>query len=349
MDAFYLCRIMAFFIMIIILVTLVSKENDNPDMVFFFSGLIMVLICTAISLLASAAAMAADSAEMLPVVSMFSAMGKLIEIASLAAFVIFVKRTLFNAGLNVKIWFAMAASVYVISLIICIAYPHTRLDICGLSFMYLIVFAGYELHLENDRLKRELDLSEARTALLMRQISPHFIFNSLQVIIGLCDSEPQKVRPALEHFSEYLRNNLESISKNDLIPFMEELDHTKEYLILEQYGDGKDFSVKYDLKVTDFMIPPLVLQPVVENAIQYGVDTHERGSCVIIETEETPFTVIIRVKDDGTGKTTITNQQKERQSVGLKNVRTRLSALCGGDVKYESGPEGTTVTIIILK
>ena len=122
---------------------------------------------------------------------------------------------------------------------------------------------------------------------------------------------------------------------------------TKEYLSLEQYGDGKEFSVEYDLKVTDFKVPPLVLQPIVENALQYGIDTHEKGSRVRIETEETPFSILIRVKDDGSGQTTITRQQKERQSVGLTNVRTRLEALCGGSLEYKSEPEGTTVIITI--
>ena len=338
---------MAFFILIIILVTLVSKENNNPDMVFFFSGLSMALVCTAISILAYSAAASLDHAGGLSVVRVFSVMGKMFEMASLAAFLVFIKKALSGAGRNVKIWLAGAVLVYVISCLLAVELPDTQLDICGLSFMYLMVFTGYELHLKNDRLKRELDLSEAKTALLMRQISPHFIFNSLQVIIGLCDSESEKVKPALEHFSEYLRNNLESISKNEMIAFLEELDHTKEYLSLEQYGDGKEFSVEYDLKVTDFKVPPLVLQPIVENALQYGIDTHEKGSRVRIETEETPFSILIRVKDDGSGQTTITRQQKERQSVGLTNVRTRLEALCGGSLEYKSEPEGTTVIITI--
>ena len=350
MDAFYFCRIMAFFILIIILVTLVSKENDNPDMVFFIYGLCMALVCTAISVLVGSATVDAnENTTALSVVSVFSVMGNIFEIASLVAFLIFIRRALSGAGRNVKIWLLLAIPVYIISCLFGIAFPYTRIDICGLMFMYLMVFAGYELHLKNDRLKRELDLSEARTALLMRQISPHFIFNSLQVIIGMCEREPQKVRPALEHFSDYLRNNLESISKNEMIPFSEELEHTKEYLTLEQYGEGKDFSVEYDLKITDFMVPPLVLQPVVENALQYGIDTHERGSRVSIETEETPFSILVRVKDDGTGRTSITSQQKERQSTGLHNVRLRLESLCKGKLDYNNGPEGTTVTITISK
>lgn len=248
---------------------------------------------------------------------------------------------------NVRAWFITAGAVYMLTCIICMIDPGTHLDSIGIMLMYLTVFIGYEVQLKNDMLRQELEFSQAKTALLMRQISPHFIFNSLQVIISLCDSDPEKVRPALTHFSGYLRGNLESITNNELIPFSKELEHTKEYLALEQYGDGRKFEVEYHLDAEDFLLPPLVLQPVVENAVQYGIGTRTHGGRIIIESIDTPFMTLIRVKDDGTGKSTITEQQKDRQSVGMKNVRSRLRALCGGDIIFESGKSGTTVTITI--
>ena len=254
-----------------------------------------------------------------------------------------------RAQYNVRVWFITAGMIFMLTCIICIFRPETHLDTIGIMLMYLIVFIGYEVQLKNDMVCRELEFSQAKTALLMRQISPHFIFNSLQVIISLCDSEPEKVRSALTHFSGYLRGNLESITNNKLIPFSKELEYTKEYLVLEMYGEGKEFDVKYDLQVTDFMLPPLVLQPVVENAVRYGIGTRQNGGHIAIETGETPFMILIRVKDDGTGKSTITEQQKTRQSVGLKNVRARLKALCSGDLILESCKSGTTVTITIPK
>ncbi len=173
--------------------------------------------------------------------------------------------------------------------------------------------------------------------------------NSLQVIISLCDSDPGKVKPALSHFSGYLRGNLESITSNDMIPFTKELEHTREYLALEEYGEGKKFEVDYDLQVTDFMLPPLVLQPVVENAVQYGIGTRRDGGHIFIESSDTPFMTLLRVRDDGTGKSSITGKQKKRQSVGIENVRSRLRALCGGDMIFESSKSGTNVTITIPK
>ncbi|MBR5091186.1 MAG: histidine kinase [Ruminiclostridium sp.] len=264
--------------------------------------------------------------------------------------VLFILAVMFSgAERNVRAWFITAGAIYAVTCIIRAVSPETDLGSIGLMLLYLTVFIGYEVRLKNDMLKRELDLSEANNALLMRQISPHFIFNSLQVITGLCDSEPDKVKPALTHFSEYLRGNLESITTNELIPFTKELAHTKEYLALEQYGDGRDFTVEYDLEVTGFMLPPLVMQPIVENAVHYGIGTRTQGGHIVIETSDTPFATLIRVKDDGTGKSTITEQQKTRQSVGMQNVRARLKALCGGDLIFESSDKGTTVTITIPK
>lgn len=254
-----------------------------------------------------------------------------------------------GAERDVRAWFVAACLLYGTTCIIEIFFPDTRLDSVGIMLMYLTVFIGYEVQLKNDMLKRELEFSEAKNALLMRQISPHFIFNSLQVISGLCDREPDKVKPALTHFSEYLRGNLESITTNEMIPFSKELAHTKEYLALEQYGDGRVFTVEYDLKATEFMLPPLVMQPIVENAVHYGIGTRTHGGHIVIETSDTPFMTLIRVKDDGTGKSTITEQQETHRSVGMQNVRARLKALCSGDLIFESSDKGTTVTITIPK
>ena len=103
------------------------------------------------------------------------------------------------------------------------------------------------------------------------------------------------------------------------------------------------------MQTTQFMVPPLVLQPVAENAVRYGIGAREKGGRIVIETTDTPFMTLIRVTDDGTGRNTMTEKQKNRQSVGIKNVRERLKTLCGGELIFESSDAGTTVTITIPK
>ncbi len=217
----------------------------------------------------------------------------------------------------------------------------------GYVLMLQIVYMNYQVQLEKELLARDKELSDARVSLLMQQISPHFIFNSLQVIQGLCDEEPDKVKPAISHFSAYLRGNLESLTTTELIPFEKELDHAREYIKLEQISDGNEFSVDYDLEVMDFFMPSLILQPVVENAVRYGVGSHDEGSRIGISTRKKGREVIIKVTDDGKGSNHLTDRQKNRQSVGLKNIKERLSSQCGGSIYIDKKEDGTTVTIVV--
>ena len=97
------------------------------------------------------------------------------------------------------------------------------------------------------------------------------------------------------------------------------------------------------------MMPPLILQPIVENAIRYGIGTHSSGGRILVETEEDAYQIVIRVSDDGQGDDHSTEKQKNRQSVGLKNIRGRLQAQCGGRLIIDKREDGTTVSVIMPK
>ena len=136
----------------------------------------------------------------------------------------------------------------------------------------------YHEHLREELIENEAELARSKVQLLAEQISPHYIYNSLQSISGLCTTDPAKAQKAIEVFSEYLRGNLESLTQEELIPFTRELEHTQAYLELEQLSGLRRFVVEYDLKVTDFMLPPLVLQPIVENAVKHGAAVAVNGA-----------------------------------------------------------------------
>ena len=247
------------------------------------------------------------------------------------------------------VWFAISLIFPVAALIFHILWKKLELYGAGFTLMLYSVYLYHQIDMEKELLEKELALTRSRVQLLTGQISPHFIFNSIQVIQNLCDEEQEKVKPALSHFSEYLRSNLESMTNPARIPFERELSHAKEYLFLEQLGDSKAFDVIYRLAVTDFTLPPLTLEPIVENAARYGIGTKEEGGVIIIETEENALGISIRVMDDGRGKDSLTNRQKERQSVGMANVKARLAAQCGGSLSIEKSGNGTTVTLFIPK
>ena len=230
-----------------------------------------------------------------------------------------------------------------------VIWPLIKMSGIALTFMYIIMYIDYANSLEKTLISRELELSKSRVQLLTEQISPHFIFNSLQTIEGICDTEPENVKPALDVFSSYLRGNLESLTMDEMIPFSKELEHTEAYIKLEKMGGGKDFEVEYRLAAENFMLPPLVLQPLVENAVRYGVGASSEGGKVIIETTDMPDRIVIRVINEAHGDSGLTAQQKRRKSIGLNNVRERIETQCNGTLKLETADDMTTATIELPK
>ena len=190
-----------------------------------------------------------------------------------------------------------------------------------------------------------------RAQLMLSQIKPHFLYNVLNMIEELCDTSPQTAREATGLFAQYLRKNMNSIDQTGAIPFRNELDHTRLYVQIEQLRFEDALSVRYDIGCTDFSIPALTLEPLVENAIRHGVRRNAGGrGTVVIATRETPECFEVRVTDDGPGFDPATLPEDEKSHVGLRNVRERLAQVCGGTIAIESAPgRGTTATILLPK
>lgn len=199
---------------------------------------------------------------------------------------------------------------------------------------------------------QEAENAQYKIEILLAQIQPHFLFNSLTVIKYLCRQDPEKAEEAVSNFTSYLRHNMDSISADKPISFSEELDHVKAYLSLQKYRFGDELDVKYDLDVTDFRIPTLALLPLVENAVTYGVRRNRtRSGVVTIRTRDYPKHIEISVIDDGPGFVPdILPNDRERSHVGIKNVKERLARIAGGELRIDSSiGKGTTVTIILPK
>ncbi|WP_455615560.1 sensor histidine kinase [Eisenbergiella sp.] len=219
----------------------------------------------------------------------------------------------------------------------------------AITLSILMVYMVIHVTQSKRLLEKELELSDSRVRLLLGQIQPHFIFNSLQAIEELCFEDPEQAGKTVHDFSKYLRGNLDAMSCNHLIPFEQELEHIHHYLAIEQADPESRLQVVYHLDTTDFYVPPLCVQPIVENAVRHGIGTQSKGGTVTISAWEEKEAFIIRVADDGTGFTSATEKQNERQRVGLQNVRTRLDAQCGGTLHISTSENGTSVTIYIPK
>ena len=214
-----------------------------------------------------------------------------------------------------------------------------------LYYMYLVTY--HELEMQNSLAKKELELSENRTKLLQEQIRPHFIFNSLHVIKSLIRTDQEKAIKGVEDFSDYLQANLEVMTSNKLIPFEDELDHVEAFVSLALADESKGITVKYDIQEWYFRVPPLSIEPLVENALQHGV-TH--GGTVILSTRQDKDAYLITVSDDGRGiDQARTEKAKKRDGISLENVRSRLAMLCSGELEMESSSQGTVVSVRIPK
>ena len=200
---------------------------------------------------------------------------------------------------------------------------------------------------ENMRLKYEL--LQNRLVVMLSQIQPHFIFNTLNDIRFLYREQPDRAEEALVSFTRYLRGNMESLNRSDLIPFEHELRHVQNYVNIEKMRFGDRMEVVYDICCAQFFVPVLSVQPLVENAIRHGVMKKPEGGTVTIRTYEDAHGAVIEVSDDGAGFDT-SEIHDEKEHTGIENVRMRVQAMCGGNVEITSRiGAGTKVRMHIPK
>lgn len=203
---------------------------------------------------------------------------------------------------------------------------------------------------EKQLIQRELELSESRTASMLSQIQPHFLYNSLTAIKNLCRYDLAEGLDTIDSFSDYLRGNLDSLTKKTPVTFEEELEHVRAYLALEEKRFEGRLRVEYALKAEVFLLPALTVQPIVENAVRHGIAEKPGGGTIRLSTEETDDCYKITIADDGIGFDPAAEKNDGRSHTGIANVRDRLGAMCGGTLLVESRPEeGTTMTILLPK
>lgn len=228
------------------------------------------------------------------------------------------------------------------------AQPVTFLtDVIVSDCVFLYIWLNMQFVREHEK---EMKVGQ-RVQIMLSQIKPHFLYNALGAIEELCDSDPHMAKMATATFSRYLRGNMGSISEVSSIQFEKELSHTRFYLELEQIRFENALQVEYDLFCTDFMIPTLTLEPLVENAVRHGVRGNDDGmGTVTITTREFSDRFEVSVTDDGPGFDTENTPDDGQLHIGLQNVRERLMRVCGGTLKIESSiGHGTTATIVLPK
>lgn len=234
----------------------------------------------------------------------------------------------------------------------------TDLFISMLAFVLYILYIGFRTvsdffeqrqaltERENQLAERERELANSRLMTMTGQIRAHFIFNTLNAISGMCKYDPEKADETVVRFSRFLRTNINIIEEDKPVPFASALRHLEDYLILEQIRFGDRIKFEKDIEVDDFLIPPLIIQPIVENAIKHGLNPKPEGGTILLRTRRIGDSIRISIIDDGAGYDT--EKDVREGAVGLKNLRYRLEEMVGGKLIINSTPGiGTESTIII--
>ena len=204
--------------------------------------------------------------------------------------------------------------------------------IIAIEILFFFVNVSKNIQLIEEREKNK----EAQIKVMMSQIQPHFIYNSLSSISTLIPIDPVKSQSALDDFTEYLRHNLASLTETNLIPFEEELRHIETYTSLEKVRFGDRVNVIYDIDSTDFGVPPLSIQPIVENAIKHGILKKIEGGTVTIKAYRKDNSHVVEVIDDGVGFDESMIDFNNNKHLGINNIKYRLKTMCHADLKITS-------------
>ena len=197
------------------------------------------------------------------------------------------------------------------------------------------------------------DLIRTEVAFLQSQIKPHFFYNVLNTIVSLCYTDSRRAGELLAEFSNYLRRSF-NIQENLLFTSLEnELELVKSYVVIEQARFGDRLAVTYSVDQTllPCPVPPLIIQPLVENAVRHGLMPQEKGGHIIVTARRETGGMIIEVADDGVGipadkLAALFSGKQEPAGVGLRNMNRRLLRHYGEALHIASQEgRGTTVTL----
>ena len=161
----------------------------------------------------------------------------------------------------------------------------------------------------------------------------------------MIEDDPVKAKEVTGNFTNYLRNNFTAIAQDKPIPFSKELEHTKAYLAVEQARFEEQIFFEFDTPVTNFRLPALTLQPIVENAVKHGRDPELDPLYISVLTDKTENGVEIRVIDTGPGFGEIDNDEPH---IALNNIRERLEMMCNGTLTIAPREVGGTVVTVFI-
>jgi hypothetical protein len=202
-----------------------------------------------------------------------------------------------------------------------------------LFFLWTVFYFTYHYFDQyNKSLKYEASMIEIELKNLKSQLNPHFIFNALNSIRALVDENPGKSKQAINQLSNILRNSLAS-DKKGMMRFDEELKIVKDYLGLESIRFEERLKTEFDIhpESNQFMVPPLMIQTLVENGIKHGISKLTAGGSIHVKTDVADHRLSIQIRNSGH---LVQTTKKNKTGLGLKNTMQRLKLIYGDEASF---------------
>jgi sensor histidine kinase YesM len=232
------------------------------------------------------------------------------------------------------------------------AWSYLQFDYGLFMYWFIILinfaFASYKRYREGELRTAQLqtELMEAQLQALKTQLHPHFLFNTLNAISVLIQKSPDSAVKMLTRLSDLLRITLDNGGVQE-VALKDELDFLDRYIQIQQvrFGDRLEVKMEINSNALNAKVPNLILQPLVENAIEHGVAKRSGLGSIRISAKRTDDRVTMEVRDNGSG---MQNGNGKKDGVGLSNTRARLVQLYGEQQRFEltSPPEGGTVATV---
>lgn len=212
--------------------------------------------------------------------------------------------------------------------------------ICALS-MYSLIVSDYIMQI----IRQQRKIAHQRASVMALQMRPHFIYNTMMSIYYLCKQDADKAQQVTLDFTSYLRKNFTAIASEELVPFKDELEHARAYLAVEQAQHEDMLYVDYDTLYTDFSVPSLTLQPLVENAVKHSLDPDGDPLHIYVRTQQTDKASAIIVENNGLDYQPSNDNEPH---IALANIRQRLRMMCKGELTIATREGGGTIVKVII-
>ena len=266
---------------------------------------------------------------------------------------LFISKERLSYSFNLKILFLLLVVGGLTDLFIYYVNSNFVVSFCLVGVMIFVICFILDMIRQSIKQKKilkekEKEVMDSRMELMMSQIRPHFMYNTLGTIYTLCLEDSKKAADVVYDFSQYLRGNFKELERKSLIPVTKEIQHVKHYTNIEQVR-FEDIEIIFDLQCTDFSIPALTIQPLVENSIKHGIMGLEEGGIVKISTYETEEDYCICVEDNGIGfDKNVLLENNQNKHLGILNIRGRIEVMCNGTLCIETADGKGTKALIKL-